>query len=157
MHLPQCVGNVARVVEFMLLDPLFPHSVFYSLKLAERNLDELFHNPQNHVSVTVQAQRVLGQDHNELKFMQPGVLLETLDSRSASLPNTCRDVGEALVLQYLHATPWVAWSECLPPGAVDRQAGESLMWRMQGGTYPRIRLRIIDDRLLQRSPADAAI
>jgi hypothetical protein len=39
------------------------------------------------------------------------VLLETLESRLAGLQRTCRDVGEALSLQYFHVTPWVAWSD----------------------------------------------
>ena len=38
------VLDAARVVEFMLLDRLFPRSVFHSLRLAEHNLDELLHN-----------------------------------------------------------------------------------------------------------------
>ena len=39
------VLDAARVVEFMLLDRLFPRSVFYSLRLAEHSLDEL-HQPR---------------------------------------------------------------------------------------------------------------
>ena len=38
------VLDAGRVVEFMLLDRLFPRSVFYSLRLAEHSLDEL-HQP----------------------------------------------------------------------------------------------------------------
>ena len=37
------VLDAGRVVEFMLLDRLFPRSVFYSLRLAEHSLDELHH------------------------------------------------------------------------------------------------------------------
>src|SRR5437879_2451987 len=43
------VLDAARVVEFMLLDRLFPRSVFYSLRLAEHSLDELLHNPQSRI------------------------------------------------------------------------------------------------------------
>ena len=57
------------------------------------------------------AQRLLGRARSELEFVQPGVLLESLDSRLAGLQRTCRDVGEALSLQYFHVTPWVAWSD----------------------------------------------
>ena len=38
------VLDAGRVVEFMLLDRLFPRSIFYSLRLAEHSLDEL-HQP----------------------------------------------------------------------------------------------------------------
>src|SRR5689334_1012317 len=105
------VLDATRVVEFMLLDRLFPRSVFYSLRLAEHNLDELLHNPQSRIGATAEAQRLLGQARSELEFLQPGVLLESLESRLAGLQATCRDVGEALSLQYFHVTPWVAWSD----------------------------------------------
>ena len=39
------VLDAGRVVEFMLLDRLFPRSIFYSLRLAEHSLDEL-HEPR---------------------------------------------------------------------------------------------------------------
>ncbi|BBZ40517.1 alpha-E domain-containing protein [Mycobacterium conspicuum] len=105
------VLDAGRVVEFMMLDRLFPRSVFYSLRLAEHNLDELLHNPHSRVGATAEAQRLLGQARSELEFVQPGVLLESLDGRLASLQRTCRDVGDALALQYFHAAPWVAWSD----------------------------------------------
>src|ERR1700755_377334 len=91
------VLDASRVVEFMLLDRLFPRSVFYSLRLAEHNLDELLHNPQSRIGSTAEAQRLLGRARSELEFVQPGVLLESLDSRLAGLQRTCRDVGGALL------------------------------------------------------------
>ena len=105
------VLDAGRVVEFMLLDRLFPRSVFYSLKLAEHSIEELVRNPQSRVGATVEAQRLLGQARSELEFMPPGLLLETLEARLAGLQTTCYDVGEALSLQYFHVTPWVAWSD----------------------------------------------
>jgi uncharacterized alpha-E superfamily protein len=100
-----------RVVEFMLLDRLFPRSVFYSLKLAEHQLDELQRNPHSRIGATAEAQRVLGRARSELEFVQPGVLLEELETRLAGLQKTCYDIGEALRLQYFHAAPWVAWTD----------------------------------------------
>lgn len=105
------VLDAGRVVEFMMLDRLFPRSVFYSLKLAEHNLDELLHKPQSRVGATMEAQRLLGQARSELEFVHPGVLLDTLEMRLAGLQATCRGVGDALALQYFHAAPWVAWSD----------------------------------------------
>jgi uncharacterized alpha-E superfamily protein len=119
------VLDAARVVEFMMLDRLFPRSVFYSLKLAEHNLDELLHNPHSRVGATAETQRLLGQARSELEFVQPGVLLESLDSRLASLQTTCRDVGDALALQYFHAAPWVAWSDAGHQGRLVSKKGES--------------------------------
>jgi uncharacterized alpha-E superfamily protein len=105
------VLDAKRVVEFILLDRLFPRSVFYSLKLAEHNLDELLHNPHSRIGATAEAQRLLGRARSELEFVQPGALLESLEIRLAGLQKTCHDVGEALAVQYFHAVPWVAWSD----------------------------------------------
>ncbi|MDI3314012.1 MAG: alpha-E domain-containing protein [Mycobacterium sp.] len=104
------VLDANRVVEFMLLDRLFPRSIFYSLKVAEHNLDELQHHPHSRVGATAEAQRLLGRARSELEFLQPGALLESLETRLAGLQKACRDVGDALAVQYFHAAPWVAWS-----------------------------------------------
>jgi uncharacterized alpha-E superfamily protein len=103
--------DAGRVVEFMLLDRLFPRSVFYSLRVAEQNLDELHHRPHDRVGATGEAQRLLGRARSELEFLRPGVLLESLEERLAGLQRTCREVGEALALEYFHAAPWVAWTD----------------------------------------------
>ena len=95
----------------MLLDRLFPRSIFYSLKLAEHSLDELMKRPHNRLGATAEAQRLLGRARSELEFLRPGVLLESLENRLAAVQTTCRDVGEALVLQYFHSAPWVAWHD----------------------------------------------
>ena len=105
------VLDANRVVEFILLDRLFPRSIFYSLKLAEHSLDELLHNRGSRVGATSEAQRLLGRARSELEFVRPGVLLESLEMRLARLQKSCFDVGEALAAQYFHAVPWVAWSD----------------------------------------------
>jgi uncharacterized alpha-E superfamily protein len=112
------VLDANRVVEFMLLDRLFPRSVFYSLRLAEHNLDELLHHPHSRVGATAEAQRLLGRARSELEFVEPGVLLESLEIRLAGLQKTCLDVGDALALQYFHAAPWVAWSDAGQRGSL---------------------------------------
>ena len=103
--------DAARVVEFMLLDRLFPRSVFHSLRVAEHSLDELDHRPHSRVGATAEAQRLLGRARSELEFVRPGVLLESLEETLAGLQQTCRDLGDALALQYFHAAPWVAWAD----------------------------------------------
>ena len=105
------VLDANRVVEFLLLDRLFPRSVFYSLRLAEHSLDQLLNRPHNRLGTTAEAQRLLGRARSELEFLAPGRLLETLETRLAALQKTCFDVGEALALQYFHSAPWVAWTD----------------------------------------------
>lgn len=118
------VLDAGRVVEFMLLDRLFPRSIFYSLKLAEHSLDELINRPQNRLGATAEAQRLLGRARSELEFLRPGVLLESLEQRLAGLQKTCSDVGEALALQYFHSAPWVAWHDAGHNEALVIEEGE---------------------------------
>ncbi|MGX9671373.1 alpha-E domain-containing protein [Mycobacterium sp. HM-7] len=112
------VLDAGRVVEFMLLDRLFPRSVFYSLRVAERHLDELHHRPHDRVGATGEAQRLLGRARSELEFLQPGLLLDSLEARLAGLQRSCREIGEALALEYFHAAPWVAWTDAGHPVSV---------------------------------------
>ena len=116
--------DAARVVEFMLLDRLFPRSVFHSLRLAEDSLEELVHRPQSRVGARAEAQRLLGRARSEIEFLRPGALLENLEQRLAGLQETCRDLGEALALQYFHAAPWVAWTDAGRNGSVVIEDGE---------------------------------
>ncbi|MEV0672168.1 alpha-E domain-containing protein [Mycobacterium sp. NPDC050441] len=118
------VLDAGRVVEFMLLDRLFPRSIFYSLRLAEHSLDELLNRPHSRLGATAEAQRLLGRARSELEFLQPGALLESLDARLAALQKTCRDVGEALALQYFHSAPWVAWTDAGHEDVVVIEEGE---------------------------------
>ena len=118
------VLDAVRVVEFMLLDRLFPRSVMYSLRLAEHSLDELHKRRLNRVGATAEAQRLLGRARSELEFLQPGVLLESLEERLAGLQKTCADVGEALALEYFHSAPWVAWTDAGRNGTLVIEEGE---------------------------------
>ena len=118
------VLDAKRVVEFMLLDRLFPRSVYYSLKLAEHSLDELMHRPHSRVGATAEAVRLLGRARSELEFIGPGVLLDSLEKRLAGLQATCREAGDAVALQYFHSAPWVAWSDAGQQGASVIEEGE---------------------------------
>ena len=103
--------DARRVVEFILLDRLFPRSVFHALRQAEQCLDELDHRPHSRVGSRAEAQRLLGRARSELEFLPPGVLMEDLQARLVSLQETCRELGEAIALQYFHSAPWVAWTD----------------------------------------------
>ena len=118
------VLDAGRVVEFMLLDRLFPRSVMYSLRLAEHSLDELRNRALNRVGATAETQRLLGRARSELEFLRPGVLLESLEGRLAGLQKTCADVGDALALEYFHSAPWVAWTDAGRNGSLVIEEGE---------------------------------
>jgi uncharacterized alpha-E superfamily protein len=116
------VLDANRVVEFMLLDRQFPRSAFYSLKLAEHSLDELMRGSSD--AAGAEARRLLGRARSELEFVEPGVLLGSLEARLADLQEICHEVGEALSLQYFHVTPWVAWSDAGDGGQAAAREGD---------------------------------
>jgi uncharacterized alpha-E superfamily protein len=118
------VLDAVRVVEFMLLDRLFPRSVMYSLRLAEHSLEELHNGAHNRIGATDEAQRLLGRARSELEFLRPGVLLESLEERLGGLQTTCAEVGEALALEYFHSAPWVAWTDAGRNGSLVIEEGE---------------------------------
>ncbi|MFD0362921.1 alpha-E domain-containing protein [Nocardia sp. GCM10030253] len=99
------------VAEFILLDRLFPRSLFHSVRVAEDCLAELDQRPTSRVGARHEAQRLLGRARSELEFLPPGVLLEDLQNRLLLLQKNFREVSEAIALQYFHAAPWVAWTD----------------------------------------------
>ena len=46
-----------------------------------------------------EARRLLGRARSELEFVKPGAVLESLETRLASLQANCFEVGEALGAQ----------------------------------------------------------
>ncbi|SMD26633.1 alpha-E domain-containing protein [Kibdelosporangium aridum] len=102
--------DAARVVQFMLLDRLFPRSVFYSLRQAEACLEQLDHQPDVRVGARAEALRLLGKARSDLEFLRPADLLNDLPKMLRGLQATVRDVGEAVSQQYFHTSPWVAWT-----------------------------------------------
>lgn len=102
--------DAARVVQFMLMDRLFPRSVFHALREAENCLQQLDHRPNARVGAKDEALRLLGRARSELEFLRPEELLDDLPALLTGLQKCIREVGEAVALQYFHAAPWVAWT-----------------------------------------------
>ena len=102
--------DAGRVVEFLLVDRLFPRSVFHALRQAEMCLADLDSRPSQQIGAKAEAQRLLGSARSELEFLRPENLLDDLSARLVGLQECIRDTGEAVSLQYFHATPWVAWT-----------------------------------------------
>ena len=102
--------DAGRVVQFLLMDKLFPRSVFHALRQAELCLTELDNRPVVRIGAKAEALRLLGRARSELEFLRPEELLDDLSAQLLSLQGCIRDVGEAVSRQYFHATPWVAWT-----------------------------------------------
>ncbi|MFR9804740.1 alpha-E domain-containing protein [Pseudonocardia sp. RS010] len=102
--------DAVRVAQFMLMDRLFPRSVFSSLREAETCLQQLDQRPTARVGAQAEALRLLGRARSELEFLRPEELLDDLPAQLLSLQETIQKVGEAVSLQFFHAAPWVAWT-----------------------------------------------
>jgi uncharacterized alpha-E superfamily protein len=102
--------DATRVVQFLLMDKLFPRSVFHALRQAETCLGDLDLRPTARVGSKAEALRLLGRARSELEFLRPEELLDDLPTQLLGLQSCIQEVGEAVSLQYFHAAPWVAWT-----------------------------------------------
>jgi uncharacterized alpha-E superfamily protein len=100
----------ARVVQFLLMDRLFPRSVFHALTQAEACLEELERGPSARIGANAESARLLGKARSDLEFLRPAELLDDLTGRLQSLQTTVRELGEAVSRQYFHAVPWIEWN-----------------------------------------------
>jgi len=98
-----------RVVEFLVLDRLFPRSVYAALVQAETCLAEL--DPTaGRTGVDDQARRLLGRARTDLEFRVADDLLVDLPALLDSLQQTCSQVGDAVSRRYFHHAGALAWS-----------------------------------------------
>ncbi|MFT4124971.1 MAG: alpha-E domain-containing protein [Gordonia sp. (in: high G+C Gram-positive bacteria)] len=102
--------NAENVLEFILLDRLFPRSVFHALAVAESNLIELEKRPSR-TGARARALLLLGRARSSMEFLEPGDLLSGLQDRLVDLQDTCRAVNEAVTGQYFHVSPYVSWTD----------------------------------------------
>ena len=98
-----------RVVEFLVLDRLFPRSVYASLQQAEACLAEL--DPGvGRLGVDDVARRLLGRARTDLEYRTSVGLLQDLPLLLEDLQRTCADTGSALAARYFHHTAALSWS-----------------------------------------------
>jgi uncharacterized alpha-E superfamily protein len=99
-----------RVVEFLVLDRLFPRSVYAALVQAERCLAELDPN-MGRTGVDDPARRFLGRARTDLEFRVSHELLEDLPGLLDVLQSTCHDTATALAARYFHHTAALSWAD----------------------------------------------
>lgn len=98
-----------RVVEFLVLDRLFPRSLYSSLVQAELCLDGL--SPAaGRTGVQDEARRLLGRARTDLEFLRPVDLHDQLADQLDSLQSACSTVGDALVDRWFAHGPSNAWA-----------------------------------------------
>jgi len=98
-----------RVLEFLLLDRLFPRSVFAALAQAEVCLEAL-EPTAGRVGVQDEARRQLGRVRTDLEFHRPADLEVGLADVLTDLQTTCAEVGRALAAKHFRADQQDSWA-----------------------------------------------
>src|SRR4051794_22498688 len=95
--------NSSRAAEFLLLDRLFPRSVFAALEQAEGCLAELERSTVRdaaRIGVTGEAHRIVGRARTMLEFMGTPELLASLPERLEELQRTCSAASAAVTHRF---------------------------------------------------------
>jgi uncharacterized alpha-E superfamily protein len=101
--------DASSVAEFLLLDRLFPRSVFNALSTAESCLAEL--DPlTTRAGLDDEARRVLGRARTDLEFRRASDLLRDLPSHLAGIQAACSDAATAVAARYFRQTAPIEWS-----------------------------------------------
>jgi uncharacterized alpha-E superfamily protein len=101
--------DASSAVEFLLLDRLFPRSVYHALTTAKRRLGEL--DPSSaRAGVDDDARRRLGRVVAELEFLRVDEALRDLPRLLARFQQECTDVHRDVANRYFRETRIVEWS-----------------------------------------------
>lgn len=101
-------AELSRVVEFLLLDRLFPRSVVHALGMAEECLAALSPGPAR-VGVEDPARRPVGRLRHRLEYTDPKQLPAQLPELLRTLQETCVEASEAIADRYFRYQSPVAW------------------------------------------------
>jgi uncharacterized alpha-E superfamily protein len=97
-----------KVVEFLVLDRLFPRSVYAALVQAEQCLTDL--DPTAGRTGVDDVARLLGRARTDLEFRVSSEMLTELPHLLDMLQTTCADVGSAVAGRYFHHTAALTWT-----------------------------------------------
>jgi uncharacterized alpha-E superfamily protein len=101
--------DASLVAEFLLLDRLFPRSVFHAISTAEQCLAEL--DPvTSRTGMDDESRRVLGRARTELEFQRSGDLVRDLPARLGHVQASCADAATAIAYRYFHQTAAIEWT-----------------------------------------------
>lgn len=107
--------DASRVAEFLLLDRLFPGSVYWSLALAEQILAELdVGRGRARSTVGDAARRIVGRSRTELEFRSVDELVEGMPDLLASLQATCSRVSGEVTGRYFAREAPRTWATEVP-------------------------------------------
>jgi uncharacterized alpha-E superfamily protein len=97
------------VVEFLLLDRLFPRSVFYALVGAESALTRL--DPTaGRMGPGNEARRALGRTRTELEFLPGELVFQNLPKRLHDLQTVMSEVSDGVSRRFFGGSATIGWS-----------------------------------------------
>jgi uncharacterized alpha-E superfamily protein len=103
-----------HAAEFLLLDRLFPRSVFAALSAAESCLADLEpvggQGQASRAGVATEAQRIIGRARTDLEFRGLDDLLTSLSAVLSNVERACSQVNTAVSGRYFRATTAIAWA-----------------------------------------------
>ena len=100
--------DASLAAEFLLLDRLFPRSLFHALSTAEQCLAEL--DPRSgRTGLDDEARRTLGRARTGLEFGGREELLAHLPARLAEIQTLCGRAAGAVASRYFGQTRPIAW------------------------------------------------
>ncbi|MBT2224966.1 MULTISPECIES: alpha-E domain-containing protein [Nonomuraea] len=98
-----------RVLEFLLVDRLFPRSVFHALSTGEEALARL--DPASGRSALDEpARRAIGRARTDLEFLSAANLLDDLPERLHALQRTVSTVSEEVTRRLFAGSPPLQWN-----------------------------------------------
>ena len=92
---------------FLVLDRLFPRSVFHTLDVADNALESI--TTSSRVGSVSSARRTIGRARNRLEFLDSGTLVEELPELLDFLELTCANANDEVSTRYFRhvvAEPW---------------------------------------------------
>ena len=101
--------DASLAAEFLLLDRLFPRSVFAALRMAEDCLAALAPGA-GRAGFDDDARRLLGRARTDLEFRSADELLKDLPGHLFRLQQHCFDAGGAVAHRYFRASRPMEWS-----------------------------------------------
>jgi uncharacterized alpha-E superfamily protein len=99
----------SEVVEFLLLDRLFPGSVVFAISRAERCLAEMA-NDAPRSGVENDAQRMLGRIRAELQYRPVEELVDDLPAALDQFQRSCARATEAITRRFFAGSEALAWT-----------------------------------------------
>lgn len=92
--------NHDNILEFLLLNPVFPHSVAYSVSMLRNGLEGIVHSTYKPISE--RAYRRVGRLHADLQFAQVDEIVEgDLGTYLDSITAQCHQIHEAIYESYI--------------------------------------------------------